>query len=50
MRVIFDMDIARYQYGSVKMPHPFAGYGTVPTSAKIPASVESVNSLVEDLI
>lgn len=50
MRVIFDMDLARYQYGSVKMPHPFAGYGTVPTSAKIPASVDFVNSLVEGLI
>lgn len=50
MRVLLDADIIFYQYGSIKMPHPFAGYGTVPTSAKIPASPSFINSVVEDLI
>ena len=44
------MDLARYQYGSIKMLHPYAGYGVVPDYYKIPASPDFVNKLVEGLI
>lgn len=50
MKVLLDMDLARYQYGSIKMPHPYAGYGSVPESYKIPASPDFVNKLIEDLV
>lgn len=47
MIALIDSDIYRYQFGSVEMAHPFAGEGTVPEDATVPASSEYVRHLVD---
>lgn len=50
MIVLVDADIYRYQFGSVEMAHPFAGYEDVPEDARVPASAEYICSLVDNSI